>query len=91
MEEAARQVKRKILEVCLQAQEQLGGAPLGPVVVLNALMYATAEYAVGTTTADPEEGVGRFNSLSMKLAKVIQEFLAEHTGGAAIIELPEKP
>lgn len=91
MEDAVRQVKREIMEVCLRAQERLGADSAAVVCVMNAVMHATAEYAVGSTTSDAEEGVKRFNALGMKLAKVLQDFVAEHTGGAAIIELPEEP
>lgn len=86
-----RQVKREIMELCLRAVQRFGADNMAVVCVLNASLYAAAEFAVGTTTSDPEEGVKRFNDLSMKLAKVMQEFVAEHTGGAAIIEIPEKP
>jgi hypothetical protein len=91
MEDAVRQVKREIMDVCFRAQKNLGGDSPAVVCVLNAVMHATAEYAVGSTTTDAEEGVKRFNALGMKLAKVLQDFIAEHTGGAAIIELPEGP
>lgn len=91
MEDVMREVKREIAATAYGAQARLGGDNTAVICVMNALVHTTAEYVVGATTEDREEGVKRFNGLSMKIAKVVQEFIAEHTGGAAIIELPEGP
>lgn len=91
MEEVLRDLKREITAVCYAAQTRLGGDSTAVIYVMNALMHATAEYAVGATTTEREEAQRRFNDLSMKISKVMQDFLAEHTGGAVIVELPEGP
>jgi len=91
IEDVLRELKREITAVCYASQARLGGDSAAVVYVMNALMHATAEYAVGATTSDREEAQRRFNGLSMKISKVMQDFLAEHTGGAVIVELPEGP
>lgn len=91
MEEVLRGLKKEIMAVCMSAQDRLGGDNAAVLYVMNALMHATAEYAVGATTADREEAQRRFNDLSMRISKVMQDYLAEHTGGAVIVELPEGP
>jgi len=82
---------KPIIDLCVAIQQQLGNDQAAVCRVMNALLHATAAYAVDSTTHDKKEGQKRFDSLSMKMAVVMQDFLAEHTGGAAIIELPNKP
>ena len=77
----------ELLRVCIEAQAKLGNNNEAAVWVLNALMWATTEYAVRTTSGGVENAQERFDELSMSVSKVVQEYLAKYTGGAIIIEL----
>lgn len=80
-------VKSRILHVCNEAQEELGGNNDAVLCVLNGLMQAMSTYTVLCTTGDREIGQTRFNELSEKIGKVSQEFFTKYAGGALMIEL----
>lgn len=83
------ELSKVLLRVCLEAQNIIPGD--SPVVVANALTHTLCSYLVRCTTKEKEEGQKRFNDFSFQVYKVVQDFLALHTGQAAIIEINPDP
>lgn len=86
MEDEINGLKRVLLDAAILAQEHYGNDKRAVVMVMNALADTLTEYVVRATGPKLEEAQKRYDELATPLAKVMQEFLAKHTGACAIIE-----